>query len=41
MGRGISVDELADAVMENLTEYANLATEDMKKASAARPSPSR
>lgn len=32
MGRGISVDELADAVMENLTEYANLAAEDMKKA---------
>lgn len=32
MGRGISVDELADAVMENLTEYANLATDDMKKA---------
>lgn len=32
MGREISVDELADAVMENLTEYANLATDDMKKA---------
>ena len=32
MGHGISVNELADTVMESLTEYANLATDDMKKA---------
>lgn len=32
MSRSISVDELADAVMEGLEEYADLATEDMKSA---------
>lgn len=32
MAGNISIDELADAVMEGLTEYANIATEDMKKA---------
>lgn len=32
MGRRVSVDGLADAIMEGLTEYADLAAEDMKKA---------
>ena len=32
MGRRVTVDGLADAIMEGLTEYADLATEDMKKA---------
>ena len=32
MGRRVSVDSMADAIMEGLTEYADLATEDMKKA---------
>ena len=32
MARNISIDEMADAIMEGLTEYADLATEDMKKA---------
>ncbi len=27
-----SVDNMASAIMEGLTEYANLATDDMKKA---------
>ncbi len=32
MERRISVDELADAVMENLMAYADLASSDVKKA---------
>lgn len=32
MGSNISIGELADVVMEGLNEYAQLATEDMKKA---------
>ena len=32
MGRRVSVNELADAVMENLMEYADLASSDVKKA---------
>lgn len=32
MGRRISVDDLADAVMQSLTEYADLASSDVKKA---------
>lgn len=32
MSRNVSVDELAAAVMEGLTEYADLATDEMKKA---------
>ncbi len=32
MARNISIDEMADAIMEGLTEYAELATDDMKKA---------
>ena len=32
MAGNISIDEMADAIMEGLTEYADLATEDMKKA---------
>lgn len=32
MGSKISIDQMADAIMEGLTEYAELATEDMKKA---------
>ena len=32
MSRSISVDELADTVMEGLEEYADLATDDMKSA---------
>lgn len=32
MAGTVSVNELADAVMEGLTEYAELAAEDMKKA---------
>ncbi len=32
MGQRVSVDGLADAIMEGLTEYASLATDDMKKA---------
>ena len=32
MSRTISVDELADTVMEGLEEYADLATDDMKSA---------
>lgn len=32
MSRSISIDELADAIMEGLEEYADLATDDMKSA---------
>lgn len=32
MGNTVRIDELADAVMEGLVEYADLATEDVKKA---------
>lgn len=32
MGRSVSIDGLADAVMEELTEYNRLAEETMKKA---------
>ena len=32
MSRNVSIDEMADAIMEGLTEYADLAAEDMKKA---------
>lgn len=32
MGKTVSIDGLADAVMEELTEYNNLAQETMKKA---------
>lgn len=32
MSRTISVDELADTIMEGLEEYADLATEDVKSA---------
>lgn len=31
MSRSVSIGEMADAIMEGLTEYADLATEDMKK----------
>lgn len=31
MSRSISISEMADAIMEGLTEYADLATEAMKK----------
>ena len=30
MGRGIPISQLSAAVMEELEEYADLATEDMK-----------
>lgn len=32
MSGNVSIDEMADAIMEGLTEYASLATDDMKKA---------
>lgn len=32
MGRGIPISQLSAAVMEELEEYADLATEDMKSA---------
>ena len=32
MGRKIPISQLSAAVMEQLTEYAELATEDMKEA---------
>lgn len=32
MSRTIPIDQLADEVMKGLTEYADLATEDLKKA---------
>lgn len=32
MADRVSIDQMADAIMEGLTEYADLATEDMKKA---------
>lgn len=32
MSRNVSIDEMAGAIMEGLTEYADLAAEDMKKA---------
>lgn len=32
MSSKISIDQMADAIMDGLTEYAELATEDMKKA---------
>ena len=32
MGKTVSIDGLADAVMEELTEYNKLAEETMKKA---------
>ena len=32
MGNTVSVDQMADAIMQGLTEYADLATADMKKA---------
>ena len=32
MGRNVPVDGLADAIMEGLEEYADLATDTMKKA---------
>ena len=32
MGRNVSVDGLADAIMEGLEKYADLATDTMKKA---------
>lgn len=32
MANGVNIDNLASAVMEGLTEYADLATDDMKKA---------
>lgn len=31
MSRSVSIGEMADAIMEGLTEYADLAAEDMKK----------
>ena len=31
MSRSVSISEMADAIMEGLTEYADLATEAMKK----------
>lgn len=31
MSRSVSISEMADAIMEGLTEYADLATEDVKK----------
>ena len=35
MSRTIPIDQLADEVMKGLTEYADLATEDLKKAADA------
>lgn len=32
MGSTVRIDQMADAIMHGLTEYADLATEDMKKA---------
>lgn len=32
MGSTIRIDQMADAIMQGLNEYAELATEDMKKA---------
>ena len=32
MGQRVNIDGMADAIMEGLTEYADLAAEDMKKA---------
>ena len=32
MGSKVSIDQMASAVMEGLTEYASLATEEMKEA---------
>ena len=32
MGSTVRIDQMADAIMQGLTEYADLATEDMKKA---------
>ena len=32
MGNTVSVDQMANAIMQGLTEYADLATADMKKA---------
>ena len=32
MGNTIRIDQMADAIMQGLNEYAELATEDMKKA---------
>ena len=32
MGRSVPVDGLADAIVEGLEEYADLATDTMKKA---------
>ena len=32
MGQTVSVDGMADAIMEGLKEYADMATSDMKKA---------
>lgn len=31
MSRSVSISEMADTIMEGLTEYADLAAEDMKK----------
>ena len=32
MGSTVRIDQMADAIMQGLNEYAELATEDMKKA---------
>ena len=32
VGQTVSVDGMADAIMEGLKEYADMATSDMKKA---------
>lgn len=32
MGSTVRIDQMADAIMQGLTEYAEFATEDMKKA---------
>ena len=32
MSENVRIDQLAEAVMKGLTEYADLATDDMKKA---------
>ena len=32
MANGVSIDRMADEIMKGLTEYADLATEDLKKA---------
>lgn len=32
MANGVSIDRMAEEIMKGLTEYADLATEDMKKA---------